>query len=78
MLSVLRAVVPPTGRVIAAIADDQWSRPTPCVEMTERMLEQRSAPGVADVVYPMPWGDTSGIDRLAAFLGRNPRDWSAS
>lgn len=189
MLSLLRAVVPPTGRVIAAIAGDQWSRPTPCEEMTvlelaghmvggleqfgdvaaglpidvtaktevepadvsarfdaaaDRMLEQWSAPGVADVVYSMPWGDTpganligfmvievathgwdlaratgrdaeldddvagsvlelaesfddpsirvppmfapavdaldgaSGIDRLAAFLGRDPRDWSAS
>lgn len=189
MLALLGHVVPPTGRVIASIADDQWSMPTPCQKLTVhelaahlvggleqfgdvaaglpmdvtakteiepdevsarfdaaagRMLELWSAPGVADVVYPMPWGDTpganligfmvievathgwdlaratdqdpgvddalagsvlelaehfddpsirvppmfapivpaaegaSGVDRLAAFLGRDPRKWTAS
>lgn len=189
MLALLRNVVPPTSRVVAAISGDQWSKPTPCEEMTVhelaahlvggleqfgdiavglpvdvtavtevgpgevsprfdaaagRMLEQWSAPGVADVVYPMPWGDTPGAnligfmvievathgwdlgratgqdlaldddtagsvlelaqgfddesirvpgmfapivapsegasvtDRLAAFLGRDPKDWSTS
>jgi uncharacterized protein (TIGR03086 family) len=189
MLALLRGVVPPTSRVVAAISGDHWSKPTPCDEMTvyelaahlvggleqfgdvavglpvdvtaitevepgevsarfdaaaQRMLEQWSGPGVADVVYPMPWGDTPGAnligfmvievathgwdlaratgqdvglddhtagsvlelaqsfddesirvagmfapivappegasvtDRLAAFLGRNPKDWSTS
>lgn len=109
MLALLRDVVPPTSRVVAAISGDQWSKPTPCEEMTvhelaahlvggleqfgdvavglpvdvtaiteiepgeisarfdaaaDRMLEQWSAPGLVDVVYPMPWGDTPGVNLI--------------
>ena len=109
MLALLRDVVPPTSRVVAAISVDEWSKPTPCEEMTvhelaahlvggleqfgdvadglpvdvtaiteiepgeisarldaaaDRMLEQWSVPGVADVVYPMPWGDTPGVNLI--------------
>lgn len=187
MLDLLRKEVPAVSALIGGIVEDQWSRPTPCEEMTvhslaahlvggleqfgdvveglpvdvtattdvepdeildrfdtatERMLAGWSAPGAGDAVYPMPWGETPGsmmigfmvievamhgwdlaratgqdlaldedvaasvlelsedfddesirvpgmfapivtapdgaatIDRLAAFLGRDPTDWS--